>query len=203
MNGESGSGGGKIRDVCVFCASSSLAPRAYLDAAEELGRILVGEGWSVVYGAGGAGLMGRLADGALGAGGDVFGIIPGFMVEMEWGRRDLTEVEIVDTMHRRKERMLQRADAVVALPGGCGTFEELLEAITWKRLGLFSGPILLVNISGFYDPLIAQLERAVEQRMMNDKHRDIWRAVNHPREVPEALKSFPPWPEDARHFAAL
>lgn len=192
-----------IRNVCVFCASSSKAPAEYMEAARALGEILAGEGWGVVYGAGGAGLMGRLADGALSAGGRVYGVIPGFMVEMEWGRQDLSEVEVVDSMHRRKARMLERSDAVVALPGGCGTLEELLEAITWKRLGLFSGPILLVNIGGFYDPLIEQLGRAVKQRLMNDRHRDIWRAVTHPREVPEALRTFPPWPADARHFAAM
>jgi len=193
----------EIRNVCVFCASSSLAPAAYMDAARELGGVLAREGWGVVYGAGGAGLMGQLADGALAAGGRVFGVIPGFMVEMEWGRQDLTEVEVVDTMHRRKARMLERADAVVALPGGCGTLEELLEAITWKRLGLFSGPILLVNTNGYYTPLMEQLHRAVKEQMMNDRHLSIWRAVAQPMEVPGALRDFPPWPADARHFAAL
>ena len=157
----------------------------------------------MVYGAGGAGLMGRLAEGALNASGRVYGVIPRFMVELEWGRDDLTEVEIVDTMHQRKARMLQRSDAVVALPGGCGTLEELLEAITWKRLGLFDGPILLVNQEGFYEPMITQLNRAVDEKLMNDRHRDIWRAVPDVTGVPDALRTFPPWPVDARHFAAL
>lgn len=203
MNSTPGLENVEIRNVCVFCASSSRAPADYMEAARELGGVLAREGWGVVYGAGGAGLMGQLADGALAAGGRVCGVIPGFMVEMEWGRQDLTEVEVVDTMHRRKARMLERADAVVALPGGCGTMEELLEAITWKRLGLFSGPILLVNIRDFFAPLMEQLRRAVDQHLMNDRHRDIWRAVEHPGDVPGALRTFPPWPKNARHFAAL
>ena len=149
--------------VCVYCASSKQCDPAYLDAAERLGRHLARHQATLVYGGGGAGAMARLAEGALSAGGTAIGIIPRFMVELEWGHKQLTEMRIVEDMRERKHQMLEGADAVVALPGGCGTLEELFETMTLKRLGRYLGPIILVNTRGFYDRVVAALEHCIAE----------------------------------------
>ncbi|HVO80667.1 MAG TPA: TIGR00730 family Rossman fold protein [Terriglobales bacterium] len=192
-----------IRSVCVYCASSARSPGIYLEAASRLGRTLAQAGMQIVYGGSSLGSMGRMAEAALAAGGKVVGVLPRFMDELEWGHGNLTELRLVDDMHERKRTMLELADAVVALPGGCGTLEELFEAITWKRLGLFFGPVVLVNVNGFYDPCVALLNRAVDERFMDEKHRAMWSVVAAPEAVPEALRVMPPWPREARGFAAL
>lgn len=160
-------------------------------------------GCTIVYGGGRVGSMGALADGALAAGGRVVGIIPRFMQDLEWGHGGLSELQVVDDMRIRKHRMLCDADAVVALPGGTGTFEELLEALTLKRLGLFVGPIVLVNTGGFYDHLVQLLEAAVAERFMDPRHRLMWQLVPSPAQVLHALESSPPWGVEARSFAAV
>lgn len=190
-----------IARVCVYCASSARAHQAYRDAARELGRALALSGVEIVYGGGAVGSMGALADGALGVGGRVTGILPRFMDELEWGHRGLSRLELVNSMHERKSAMLAEADGVVALPGGCGTYEELLEAITWKRLGLFAGPIALLNLAGFYDPLLAMLDRCVRERFMDERHAAMWLAVGQPEDVLPALRAAPPWDGDPRRFA--
>src|SRR5215471_6918440 len=192
-----------IRTVCVYCASSSRTPQVYLDAATALGHTLASSGMRIVYGGSSLGSMGRMAEAALAAGGHVTGVLPGFMDELEWGHRSLSELRIVTDMHERKRTMLELADAVVALPGGCGTLEELFEAITWKRLGLFFGPVVLVNVNGFFDPCVALLERAVAERFMDERHRATWSVVSGPEDVVKTLRSTPEWPRDARGFAAI
>ena len=192
-----------IRSVCVYCASSGRSPAVYLEAAARLGHTLATAGLQIVYGGSSLGSMGRMAEAALDAGGIVTGVLPRFMDELEWGHRKLTELRLVDDMHERKRTMLELSDAVVALPGGCGTLEELFEAITWKRLGLFFGPVVLVNVNGFYDPCVALLNRAVDERFMDEKHRAMWSVVAEPEAVPEALRTLPEWPREARGFAAL
>jgi uncharacterized protein (TIGR00730 family) len=192
-----------IRTVCVYCASSEESPVAYRDAAARLGAVLAGAGMAIVYGGGSSGSMGRLAGAALAAGGKVTGVLPRFMDDLEWGHGALTELRVVDGMHERKRLMLELSDAVVALPGGSGTLEELFEAITWKRLGLYLGPIVMVNVNGFFDPCIEQLHRAVEQRFMDPRHAAMWSVAAEPEAVPEALRAAPPWSADARQFAAL
>jgi uncharacterized protein (TIGR00730 family) len=187
--------------VCVYCASSKQCDPAYLDAAERLGRHLARHQAMLVYGGGGAGAMARLAEGALSVGGTAIGIIPRFMVELEWGHKQLTEMRIVEDMRTRKHQMIEGADAVVALPGGCGTLEELFEAITLKRLGLYLGPIILVNTHGFYDRVVAVLEHCIEERFMDARHRDLWTLVNEPEEVLGALQTAPSWSADNRNFA--
>ena len=141
--------------ICVYCASSEHCDRIYHDAARTLGRLLAEAGCTIVYGGGAVGLMGSLANGALAAGGEVIGIIPRFMTEVEWQHPGLASLEVVEDMRERKHRLLTGSDAVVALPGGCGTLEELFEALTLKRLGLYFNPIVLVNTNGFYAPLRA------------------------------------------------
>jgi len=192
-----------IRTVCVYCASSDRTPPVYQQAAAHLGRALAGAGLAVVYGGSSLGSMGRMAAAALDAGGKVTGVMPRFMDELEWGNRSLTELRLVDDMHERKRLMLELSDAVVALPGGCGTLEELFEAITWKRLGLFFGPVVLVNVNRFYDPCIELLNRTVDQGFMNAKHRDMWSVVNAPEDVVDALHRAPAWSRDALSFARV
>jgi uncharacterized protein (TIGR00730 family) len=189
--------------VCVYCASSNACDGRFHDVARRLGGLLAAAGCTVVYGGGRAGSMGALADGALAHGGRVVGIIPRFMRELEWGHEDLTELHVVEDMRTRKHEMLARASAVVALAGGCGTFEELMEAITLKRLGLFLGPIVIVNTDGYYDPLLEQFARAIEGRFMDQRHGAMWQVVAAPEEVVAALESAPGWDADSIDFAAV
>lgn len=189
--------------ICVYCASSKSCARHFHDAAYQLGRDLARAGHTVVYGGGRVGSMGALADGVLDAGGRIVGVIPRFMQDLEWGHGGLSELHVVEDMRTRKHEMLARSGAVVALPGGTGTLEELLEALTLKRLGLFSGPIVLVNTAGFFSHLVALLEAAIEQRFMDQRHRAMWRLVSGPDEVIGALAVSPAWGPEAREFAAL
>ncbi|MFO1507034.1 MAG: TIGR00730 family Rossman fold protein [Lysobacterales bacterium] len=188
--------------ICVYCASSEACDRVYHDAARDLGAQLAAAGCTLVYGGGAVGLMGSVADAALAAGGKVIGIIPRFMTEVEWQHPGLAELDIVEDMRERKRRMLDGADAVVALPGGCGTLEELFEAMSLKRLGLYFGPIVLLDTAGYYAPLNAFLERMIAQRFMNAAHRGLWTLVARPDQVLPAIRATPPWPKDARDFAA-
>ena len=189
--------------VCVYCASSRQCDPIYHRAAARLGRELAIAGVTTVYGGGSVGSMGHLADAALAAGGRVIGVIPQFMYDLEWAHRSLSELLIVDDMHERKRLMIDSVDAVVALPGGCGTFEELFEAMTWKRLGLFGGAIVIVNTDDFYRPLIELLERSIERRFMDQRHRAMWTVVDEPEEVLGAIRDAPAWPHQNRSFAAL
>jgi uncharacterized protein (TIGR00730 family) len=191
------------RAVCVYCASSRISHPDYRDAAQRLGTVLARNGFSIVYGGGAVGSMGALADGALAHGGRVIGILPRFMDELEWGHKGLSELQLVEDMRTRKHLMLTRSQAAVALPGGCGTLEELLEAITLKRLGLYLNPIVLVNTRRFFDPLLAQLAQAVEERFMDERHLQMWNVVSVPEEVPAALLRASEWTAEARKFAAL
>lgn len=192
-----------IRKVCVYCASSSQADGAYLEGAERLGRILAREKITIVYGGGGVGPMGRLADGALSEGGRVVGVIPRFMKELEWFHRGISELCLVDDLHDRKRQLIGGADAVVALPGGSGTLDELLEAISLKRLGMFVGPIVLVNTRGFFDPCLELLARCIGERFMDARHRRMWQVVAEPEDVLEAMRTAPEWSRDAIEFAAI
>jgi uncharacterized protein (TIGR00730 family) len=189
--------------ICVYCASSEQCDRIYHDAATALGRALAEAGCTIVYGGGAVGLMGSLANGALAAGGDVIGIIPRFMTEVEWQHPGLASLEVVEDMRERKHRLLTGSDAVVALPGGCGTLEEMFEALTLKRLGLYFNPIVLVNTNGFYAPLQTFMEQMIEQRFMNPQHREMWTIVDTIDEVLPAIRAAPRWREDARNYAVV
>src|SRR3954468_22465605 len=136
--------------ICVYCASSDRIPAVYFEATERLGRAFVAAGVEVVYGGGSTGLMGRLADTVIAHGGRIKGIMPRFMNDVEWAHRGVTDFELTDTMHERKAKFLDGIDALVALPGGSGTLEELLEAVTLKRLGQLAAPIVVLNTHGFY-----------------------------------------------------
>jgi len=145
--------------------------------------------------------MGALANAALDEGGRVIGIIPRFMREREWAHTGISELRLVDDMQSRKRDMLAIADAIVTLPGGSGTFEELFEAITSKRLGLFRKPIVILNQGGFYDPLFTLLQSSVSERFMSEAHLEMWQAVDHVDHVLPAIECAVPWPEDALRFA--
>ncbi|MFL6606058.1 MAG: TIGR00730 family Rossman fold protein [Steroidobacteraceae bacterium] len=191
------------RAVCVYCASSQTSHPEYREAAFRLGVVLAEQELEVVYGGGARGSMGALADGALSRGGRVVGVLPKFMADLEWGHPGLTQLELVEDMRVRKHMMLTRSQGAIALPGGCGTLEELLEAITLKRLGLYLNPILLINTRGFFDPLLDLLARAIEERFMDQRHARMWEVVAQPEDVPGALDRAAKWGAEARSFAAL
>ena len=190
-----------IQTVCVYCASSERTPAVYHDAATRLGRELARNGCGIVYGGGAIGSMGRLANAALENGGRVTGILPRFMDDLEWGHRGLTELRIAADIHERKRLMMELSDAVVALPGGCGTLEELFEAIKWKRLGLYLKPIVMVNVNGFFDPCVQLLSRCIEDCFMDQRHAAMWSVVSQPEDVAEALATAPEWSIATRNFA--
>jgi uncharacterized protein (TIGR00730 family) len=189
------------RSVCVYCASSQACDALFHDVAQRLGKLLAQAECTVVYGGGRSGSMGALAEGALSAGGRVIGVIPRFMRDLEWGHDALSELHVVEDMRTRKHEMLTRASAVIALAGGTGTLEELLEAMTLKRLGLFLGPIVLVNTRGYYDPLLAQLGSAIDGHFMDDRHGGLWSVVPEPEAVLHAIETAPEWSPANRDFA--
>ncbi|RAP58255.1 TIGR00730 family Rossman fold protein [Oleiagrimonas sp. MCCC 1A03011] len=189
--------------ICVYCASSDHADPIYRDAARDLGRRLAESGHSIVYGGGSRGSMGAVADGALDVDGRVTGVLPRFMADLEWGHPGLTELQLVEDMRERKHRLLTGSDAVVALPGGCGTLEELFEAITLKRLGIYLNPIILLDTLDFYAPLDAFMRQVIDARFMNPEHAQMWQRVATPAEVLPAILNAPAWDENARDYAAV
>lgn len=193
----------KITSVCVYCASSTKIDSAYFEAARELGTLLGQRRIRLINGAGGIGLMSTTSDAVLAADGEVTGVIPHFMVEQNWHHTGLTELVEVESMHERKQKMADLSDAVIALPGGCGTLEELLEIITWKQLGLYLNPIVILNVNGFFDPLLEMLEKAIDENFMRRQHGDIWKVAQTPEEAVELLYSTPVWDISIRKFAAI
>jgi uncharacterized protein (TIGR00730 family) len=159
--------------ICVFCGSAPGGDPAFADAARTVGREIASRGWTLVYGGGSVGLMGILADAALAEGVRVIGVIPRFLYEWEVGHDDLTELEIVETLTERKVRMGDLADAFLSLPGGIGTLDELFEALSWAQLGLEQKPNGLLNVNGYYDSLVAFLDRAVEAGFLKPKHLEL------------------------------
>jgi len=189
--------------ICVYAASSPQAAPEFHAAARATGEILASNGCSIVYGGGSQGLMGSLADGALARGGEVIGILPKFMADLEWGHPGLTHLDLVEDMRERKHKLLTGSDAVVALPGGCGTLEELFEAITLKRLGLYFNPIVLLDTNGFYAPLQAFLEQVIAEKFLNPGHAAMWSLVSEPADVLPRIRQTPAWREDARDYAIV
>lgn len=179
--------------IVVYGASSAEAEKVFVDAAYELGGLIARSGKRLVSGAGSTGLMAAVEDGALDAGGVSIGIIPQFMVDNGWLHHGLTETIITPNMHERKNRMAQMADAVVALPGGTGTFEELFEIITWKMLGLFVKPIVILNTDNYYDPLLEMLDRTADRHFMNPVFRKLWAVAKTPEEAIMLVDTLSDW----------
>ncbi len=180
-----------MRKACVFCASSTKVPQYYLDEATALGERLVAEGWGMVYGGGSVGLMGAVADAMLAKGGEVVGVIPHFMKEVEWDHKGVADMRLTDTMSERKQMMISMSDAVIVLPGSTGTLDELFEAVSDKKLGLLSQPIVLLNSDGFYDHAIAQLKLMVDKQFMTQKHMDVLSEAKSIDEVIQIINAAP------------
>lgn len=193
----------KINSVCVYSASSTKIDPVYFDAARQLGVLLAQKHIRLINGAGNMGLMSAVSDAVLQAGGEVTGVIPHFMVEQNWHHTGLTELVEVESMHQRKKTMAELSDAVITLPGGCGTLEELLEIITWKQLGLYLNPIVILNIKGYFDPLLQMMDRAMEENFMRRQHGDIWKVAHTPQEAVELIHTTPLWDTSMRKFAAI
>lgn len=193
----------QINSVCVYSASSTKIDPVYFTAAETLGRLLADHHIRLINGAGSIGLMRSVADAVLANGGEVTGVIPHFMVEQGWQHKGLTEMIEVENMHQRKQKMADLSDAIIALPGGCGTLEELLEIITWKQLGLYLNPIIILNTNGYFDPLLAMLQRAVDENFMREQHGAIWHVASTPQEAIDLIHTTPIWDSSIRKFAAI
>ena len=193
----------QINSVCVYSASSTKIDAVYFQAADTLGRLLAEHRIRLINGAGSIGLMRSVADAVLKNGGEVTGVIPRFMVEQNWHHTGLTELIEVESMHERKRKMADLSDGIIALPGGCGTLEELLEIITWKQLGLYLNPIVILNTNGFFDPLLAMLQRAMDENFMRQQHGTIWHVASTPQEAVELIHTIPVWDSSIRKFAAI
>ncbi|MDR0667399.1 MAG: TIGR00730 family Rossman fold protein [Prevotellaceae bacterium] len=189
--------------ICVFCASSGKIAPVFFEAAETLAREATLAGHTIICGGGSVGLMGKLADTVRIYGGRIVGVMPHFMRQVEWQHEGLDELILVDTMHQRKALLIEQTDAIVALPGGCGTLEELMEVITLKRLGLFTKPIIIVNTAGFYNHLLALFDEMIAQRFLNPEHRKAWTTVERPEDLWQAIAQSAPWSADAIRFATV
>ena len=193
----------QIKNVCVYSASSTKIAPVYFAVAEELGHLLASRGINLINGAGSIGLMAATSNAALASGGTVTGVIPRFMIEQGWHHTGLTQLVETETMHERKHLMAEMSDGIIALPGGCGTLEELLEIITWKQLGLYLKPIVVLNIDGYFNPLLEMLQKAIDENFMRPEHGNIWVVANTPEEAVQLLYDTPVWSKEIRKFAAI
>lgn len=176
-----------VQSICVYCGASGKVAEFYKTAARALGREIGHRGMTLVYGGGRVGLMGLVADAALDAGAPVVGIIPEHIQILEIEHTGLTELHIVDSMHTRKRMMVERSDAFVVLPGGFGTLDETFEILTWKQLRLHDKPVILVNLEGYWDPLLALVDRLIDEGFARPQHRTLYRVVDSVEEVFGAL----------------
>jgi uncharacterized protein (TIGR00730 family) len=183
-----------MKRVCVFCGSSVGKRPEFADAAREFGKVLAERGLELVFGAGHIGMMGVVADAVLERGGRAVGVIPQALVDKELAHRGLTELHVVETMHQRKALMADLSDAFVALPGGYGTLDELFEILTWAQLGIHRKPIGLLNVEGFFDPLLAWVRHAETEGFIKQKHIDLLYVASTPNAMPELLARHEPTP---------
>lgn len=179
--------------VCVYCASSGHIHSDYFEATSRLAHLLVEADVQVVFGGGSSGLMGQLADSVLAANGKIKGIMPEFMNEVEWGHKGVTDFTYTQTMHERKAKFLEGTDALIALPGGPGTFEELFEALTLKKLAQFSKPIVILNTRSYFKPFIDLMQNAVNEKFMSDDLKYLFTVVDSPEEVVPAIREAHVW----------
>ena len=191
------------RKVAVYCASSTQIDDCYFRDARRLGQLMGRQGITLINGAGNMGLMAESADGCLEMGGRVIGVIPTFMIAEGWCHNGMSEIIETKDMHERQARMAEMSDAGIFLPGGCGTFAELMELITWKQLGLYLKPIILLNTDGYFDSLLNTLFQAVTQNFMRPVHADIWRVAPTPEEALKMAMETPLWDTSIRRFAKI
>lgn len=189
--------------ITLFCASSKKVDEKYFKAARTLADHLLESAVAVRYGGGAIGLMGAIADRYLERNGNITGIIPEFMVKVEWAHPGLKDLIVVNDMHQRKKLLIENSDAVVALPGGSGTLEELMEVFSLKRLGKYLKPIVLLNTDGFYNGLLEFTDKMIKERFLREEHRNIWTIVDNPNDVLPAIKNSPQWDENAINTASV
>ncbi|WP_172294378.1 TIGR00730 family Rossman fold protein [Pseudoruegeria sp. HB172150] len=175
--------------VCVFCGARDGSDPTYIEAAQELGAALAGEGWRLVYGAGDVGLMGAVSRAAQKAGGDTFGVIPVHLLAREMAKRDLGRFIVTENMHERKKVMFMNSDAIAVLPGGAGSLDEFFEVLTWRQLTLHAKPIYLLNTSGYWQPLIDMIDHVIAQGFAEESMRDYFNTVNTVPELMTALRA--------------
>lgn len=193
----------KTMRIAVYCASSTKIHPDYFADARAIGEGLARRGIGLINGAGHMGLMGASSDACLAAGGEVTGVIPSFMIDQNWHHTGLTQLIETRDMHERKQTIADLSDGCIALAGGCGTLEELMEVITWKQLGLYLKPIVILNTRGYYDPLLAQLQRGIDEHFLGERHAGIWRVAQTPEEAIDLVLSTPLWDASVRKFAAI
>jgi uncharacterized protein (TIGR00730 family) len=181
----------EIKRICVFCGSSSGAREVYGEQARALGRAMAGRGIGLVYGGGGIGMMGAVADAVIEARGEVIGVIPYALAAKERARRDI-DIRVVNTMHERKAMMAELSDAFIAMPGGFGTLEEMMETITWGQLGIHQKPVGLLNVAGYYDSLLAMIDRAIEEGFIIPRYRNLFVASSSIDELFDLMRNFQP-----------
>ena len=192
-----------VSSISVYCASSSKIDPVYIEEAYKVGQLLARAGITLINGAGNMGLMKASSDGCLEAGGRAVGIIPGFMIAEGWCHQGMSEIIETPDMHIRQQKMAEAGDAAIVLPGGCGSMAELFELITWKQLGLYLKPIVILNTKGYYDALLQQLEQAAEEQFMRKEHLQIWRVAQTAEEAVQLATSTPMWDTNVRRFAAV
>lgn len=185
-----------MKSICVFCGANFNGDPALKQAIEQLAEVMVGREISLVYGGGKVGVMGLIADAVLSRGGKAIGIIPQFLMDKEVGHTGLTELHIVENMHQRKKMMSELSDGIITLPGGVGTLEEFFEVLTWLQLGLHSSPVGLLNVNGFYDLLLKQLDFMVEQRFLKPVNRDLIITSADVIELVNLMDNFKAMPEE-------
>lgn len=178
------------RYICVYGASSDNIAEEYKQAAYQLGKALAAKGWNCINGAGSAGVMRAVSDGFLDGGAKAVGIIPQFMVDNGWHYSRLSEIISTPDMHQRKQMMAQRSQCSIAMPGGCGTLEELLEIITWKQLSLYNKPIVIFNINGFFDSILQQLEHCIAQQFMKPTHKHLWFTAHNVQQIVDYIERY-------------
>ncbi len=193
----------KETKIAVYCASSTQIDECYFKDARRLGNLMADKGITLVNGAGNMGLMAESADGCLEKGGKAIGVIPTFMIGEGWCHNGMTQIIETADMHERQAKMAEMTDAGIFLPGGCGTFAELMELITWKQLGLYLKPIILLNTKGYFDSLLNTLHQAITENFMRPVHADIWKVAPTPEEALRMALETPLWDTSIRRFAKI
>lgn len=193
----------KDKKIAVYCASSTQIEECYFKDARRLGNLMADKGITLVNGAGNMGLMAESADGCLEKGGKAIGVIPTFMIGEGWCHNGMTQIIETADMHERQAKMAEMTDAGIFLPGGCGTFAELSELITWKQLGLYLKPIILLNTKGYFDSLLNTLHQAITENFMRPVHADIWKVAPTPEEALRMALETPLWDTSIRRFAKI